>query len=76
MESQDYQALQVILYVYIESLCISFGANTLNLKRWHNLANLDIQLFKFDLKIIKSFGGLGFFVLVLVWFFLLVYTAV
>lgn len=30
MESQDYQALQVILYVYKESFCICFNANILN----------------------------------------------
>lgn len=32
MESQDYQALQVILYVCIEALYICFGANILDLK--------------------------------------------
>lgn len=32
MENQDYQALQVILYVYTESFGICFGANILNLK--------------------------------------------
>lgn len=32
MENQDYQALQVILYVYTESLGICFGANILSLQ--------------------------------------------
>jgi len=32
MESQDCQALQAIQYVYVESLCSSFGENILILK--------------------------------------------
>lgn len=42
MESQDYRALQVILYVYVESLCSCFGEKLLKELR----SSLEVQKIK------------------------------